>query len=117
MIKDSILNLTECKKKIEHGLISFLVLAMNVRMNMSKIIWNKAYSKSHVDSLCILQFLHLSKKHSLGKMHLKMERLSQNNNYSQNIDFGYTLEPPHNLCFRAKIRKKINTPVNPSFTI
>ena len=25
--------------------------------------------------------------------------------FAQNIDCGYTLEPPHNLCFRAKIRK------------
>ena len=41
--------------------------------------------------------------------------------FAQNIDFGYTLEPPltstHNLCFRAKIRKKKSTPINPSFTI
>ena len=50
--------------------------------------------------------------------------------FAQNIDCGYTLEPPqvvgtceavltstHNLCFRAKIRKKMNTPVHPSFTI
>ena len=26
--------------------------------------------------------------------------------FAQNIDYGYMLEPPHNLCFRAKIRKK-----------
>ena len=27
-------------------------------------------------------------------------------NFAQNIDSGYKLEPPHNLCFRAKkIRK------------
>ena len=25
--------------------------------------------------------------------------------FGQNIDCGYTLEPPHNLCFRAEIRK------------
>ena len=32
------------------------------------------------------------------------------------IDRGYTLEPStHDLCFRAKIRKIIYTPVNPSF--
>ena len=46
--------------------------------------------------------------------------------FAQNIDCGYTLEPPqceafltstHNLCFGAKIRKKLYTPVNPSFTI
>ena len=47
--------------------------------------------------------------------------------FAQNIDRGYTLEPPqrgeavlrstHNLCFRAKIRKIVYTPVNPSFTI
>ena len=53
---------------------------------------------------------------------------------AQNIDCGYSLEPPrrggscyrlgeavltstHNLCFRAKIRKIMYTPVNPSFTI
>ena len=36
--------------------------------------------------------------------------------FAQNIDCGYTLEP-HNLCFRAKLRKKVYTPVNPSFTI
>ena len=43
---------------------------------------------------------------------------------AQNIDCGYTLEPPltvltstHNLCFRAEIRKIMYTPVNPSFTI
>ena len=34
--------------------------------------------------------------------------------FAQNIDYGYTLEPPeavltstHNLCFRAKIRKNV----------
>ena len=32
--------------------------------------------------------------------------------FAQNIDRG-----THDLCFRAKIRKKIYTPVNPSFTI
>ena len=40
--------------------------------------------------------------------------------FAQNIDFGYTLEPSneyHNLCFRVKNKKKMNTPVNPSFTI
>ena len=38
--------------------------------------------------------------------------------FAQNIDFGYTLEPPltstHNLCFGAKIRKigiPLHTPV------
>ena len=43
--------------------------------------------------------------------------------FAQNKDRGYTLEPieavltsTHNLCFRAKIRK-MNTPVNPNFTI
>ena len=44
---------------------------------------------------------------------------------AQNIYCGYSLEPPrrggsneyHNLCFRAKIRKRMHTPVNPSFTI
>ena len=48
--------------------------------------------------------------------------------FAQNIDCGYTLEPPqyrlieavlmstHNLCFRAKIRKKC-IPLYPSFTI
>ena len=32
---------------------------------------------------------------------------------AQNIDCGYSLEPPR----RAEIRKRICTPVNPSFTI
>ena len=44
---------------------------------------------------------------------------------AQNIDCGYSLEPPrrggsneyHNLCFWAEIRKIMHTPVNPSFTI
>ena len=40
--------------------------------------------------------------------------------FAQNIDCGYTLGPvltsTHNLCFRAKIRK-MNTSINPSFTI
>ena len=42
--------------------------------------------------------------------------------FAQNIDCGYTLEPPqclivaflsstHDLCFRVKIRKKCKTPV------
>ena len=43
---------------------------------------------------------------------------------AQNIDFGYSLEPPrrggsneyHNLCFFSKI-KKMYTTVNPSLTI
>ena len=42
------------------------------------------------------------------------------------IDCRYSLEPPHikailtsthNLCFRAKVRKLMYPPVNPSFTI
>ena len=43
--------------------------------------------------------------------------------FAQNIDCGYTLEPEavqtstHNLCFRAKLTKKMYTPVNRSFTI
>ena len=46
--------------------------------------------------------------------------------FAQNIDRGYTLEPPqlepvltsnHNLWFRAKIRKICIPLVNPSFTI
>ena len=44
---------------------------------------------------------------------------------AQNIDCGYSLEPPrwggsneyHNLCFWAEIRKIMYTPINPSFTI
>ena len=46
--------------------------------------------------------------------------------FAQNINCGYTIEPllfseavltsTHNICFRAK-NKKMNTPVNPSFTI
>ena len=46
---------------------------------------------------------------------------------AQNIDCGYSLEPPrfgeavltstHNICFWAEIRKIMYTPVNPSFTI
>ena len=41
-------------------------------------------------------------------------------NFAQNIDRWYTeavLTSTHDLCFRAKIRKKMYTPVNPSFTI
>ena len=38
--------------------------------------------------------------------------------FAQNIDCGYTLEPPltstHNLCFRAKIRKN-EYPCKPQF--
>ena len=40
---------------------------------------------------------------------------------SQNIDCGYSIEPPltstHNLCFRAEISKIMYIPVNPSFTV
>ena len=43
---------------------------------------------------------------------------------AQNIDCRYSLEPPrrggsneyHNLCFQAKIRKIMYTPVNPQFS-
>ena len=53
---------------------------------------------------------------------LKMENLAYFNMFAQNIDCGYTLEPPHeavltsthNLCFGAKIRKigiPLQTPV------
>ena len=46
--------------------------------------------------------------------------------FAPNIDRGYTLEPrlteavltcTHDLCCGAKIRKKLYTPINPSFTI
>ena len=44
---------------------------------------------------------------------------------NQNIDCGYSLEPPHRddskeypqSMFRAKLRKIMHTPVNPTFTI
>ena len=42
---------------------------------------------------------------------------------AQNIECGYTIEPPdlggpnHYPCFGSKIRKKMCTPLNPSFTI
>ena len=44
---------------------------------------------------------------------------------AQNIDCGYSLEPPrlggftsiHNLCFWTELRKIMYSPVNPSFTI
>ena len=44
---------------------------------------------------------------------------------AQNIDCGYSLEPPpeavltstHNLCFWAEIRKVMYIPVKPSFAI
>ena len=37
---------------------------------------------------------------------------------AQNIDCGYSLEPPHpQSMFFSKIRKIMYTPVNPSFTI
>ena len=46
-------------------------------------------------------------------------------NSAQNIDCGYSLEPPRRggsneysqSMFLAEIRKIMNTPVNPSFTI
>ena len=49
--------------------------------------------------------------------------MKKEDNFAQNIDCGYTLEPPHpfvltsthDLCFGAKIRKKY-TPVTSSFT-
>ena len=41
--------------------------------------------------------------------------------FDRNIDCGYTLEAvltsTQNLCFRAKKKKIMYTPVNPSFTI
>ena len=40
--------------------------------------------------------------------------------FAQNIDRGYSeavLTSTHDLCFKAKIRKKKYTPVNPSFTM
>ena len=37
--------------------------------------------------------------------------------FAQSIDYGYAvLTSTHNLCFRAKIRKYLYTPVNLSFT-
>ena len=45
--------------------------------------------------------------------------------FAQNIDWGYTLEPPHwggsnkypQSMFLSKNKKIMNTPINPSFTI
>ena len=36
---------------------------------------------------------------------------------AQNIDCGYSLEPPRQSMFWAEIRKVMYTPVNPSFTV
>ena len=62
--------------------------------------------------------------------HQKQWKISDKNSsifyiFAQNIDCGYSLEPPRwggsNECpqsiFRAEIRKIVYTPVNPSFTI
>ena len=67
--------------------------------------------------------------HGCKNVHFQMKYLIFFSYFAQNIDCGYTLEPPnfqivieavltstHNLCFGANIRKKY-TPVNPSFTI
>ena len=37
--------------------------------------------------------------------------------FAQNIDCGAVLTSTHILCFGAKIRKKMYTPVNPSFKL
>ena len=53
-----------------------------------------------------------------GNFHMKKCEIFLN--FAQNIDRWYTeavLTSTHDLCFRAKIRKKMYTPVNPSFTI
>ena len=55
--------------------------------------------------------------HGCKNVHFRMKFLNIFLIFAQNIDCGYTLEPPHNLCFGAKIRRKKYTPVNPSFTI
>ena len=46
-----------------------------------------------------------------GNFHMKKCEIFFN--FAQNIDRWYT----YDLCFRAKIRKTMYTPVNPSFTI
>ena len=35
---------------------------------------------------------------------------------AQNIDCGYSLEPPRDLCFRAETRKIMHTLANPTFS-
>ena len=74
-------------------------------------------------------------KTRLYKIHCKFYRRKNENNKmkncdifltsAQNIDCGYSLEPPRRggsneypqSIFRAEIRKIMYTPVNPSFTI
>ena len=60
--------------------------------------------------------------HGCKNVHFQMKFFNIFLIFAQNIDCGYTLEPPqwgssnayHNLCFRAKIRKKVY-PCKPKF--
>ena len=54
--------------------------------------------------------------HGCKKDNFQIKNCDFNFNFAQNIDEA-VLTSTHNLCLRAKIRKKMYTPVNPSFTI
>ena len=62
----------------------------------------------------MLRFLNAVKMRNLD------EKIDIFSYFAQNIDYGYTLEPPtNNLCFSTKIRKECTpgTPVNTIFYI
>ena len=85
--------------------------------------------KVYLSSLQLVLSALSLRKHAYSNR-LKTWKFSDKNSdifhiYDQNIDCGYSLEPPrrgvltsiHNLCFWAEIIKIMYTPVNPSFTV
>ena len=56
--------------------------------------------------------------HGCKNVHFQMKNYNVFLIFAQNIDCGYTLEPlmsTHNLCVRAKIRRKNVYPCKPQF--
>ena len=63
--------------------------------------------------------------HGCKNVHFQMKFFNIFLNFAQNIDHGYTLEPPHRggsneytqSMFKSKNKKKVYYPLNPNFAI
>ena len=73
----------------------------------SRMIFGLHYANTPMQYIAIF--------HAYKNVHFQMNFFNIFLIFAQNIDCGYTLEPPHyNLCFGTKIRKKVY-PCKPQF--
>ena len=105
------------RAKLQHKSSKSVILALRLQVWMRTLLNTlRKQAYSNIQKILPLKHENFSDK----KLILILFYIS-----AENIDCGYSFEPPHwcgsneyhNLCFWAEIRKNMYIPVNPSFTI